>query len=626
MKGLSFLIRNAVLATAMVLLPSAASAWSGMSLVYGGNTITKGTVLATLTGDGGDYRFFITDALVYGEEGDGTTAGFYFVPQLINNDAYGEPEVENAYLTPVAAHTFDTYSYESSYRLSPYEEYPNDLASVNWFILYNYANATDSSTGYYVIRVYWDEDEEVFYVSVYHVDSVSDDDGDTTVIDSLDPTSTDSDEAIYIVGPAVGGSEEDSSTWDDVAFGTSNDKYSHELTLDTDGVYKYMVDGTEAAISMQKGSEFCFVRGSNWTGYVFQEDEVVPYNLSGDTGYKESDVYRNATSAGTYAETQYVNIMDVDTAGTGQSDYSSSNVSPMTFNLPSGSYYVRLYWGFDVTGNLAGSNSGVTRTYYTITPRTNTFTCPDANDIPGVDCNAFKAYCDYHAVVLPDTIDAYYVTYVSSTNSTSDSSSATARGAASMVKVDFSSYSDKVLPANTPVYLAISHDRGSATGLQTIASTEIEYYDHPWYTNDALTEGNLLVGAIERCTIPKTTSDGTTYYNYMLGYKKANSSDSKPTWGFYTPDAQSQCAINSVYLQTSVNIDSDLSTSSSSNYIALSFEGATTDDSETTAIDAIESVTGDGDDVYYTLQGFKLAAEPTLKGIYIHNGKKVIIK
>lgn len=43
-------------------------------------------------------------------------------------------------------------------------------------------------------------------------------------------------------------------------------------------------------------------------------------------------------------------------------------------------------------------------------------------------------------------------------------------------------------------------------------------------------------------------------------------------------------------------------------------------------IQGVEAVEKAGDGAYYTLQGVKLGARPTATGIYIHNGKKVIIR
>ena len=53
------------------------------------------------------------------------------------------------------------------------------------------------------------------------------------------------------------------------------------------------------------------------------------------------------------------------------------------------------------------------------------------------------------------------------------------------------------------------------------------------------------------------------------------------------------------------------------------------DDSNTTGIDVVDSGQWIGDsssDAWYTLDGRKLSGEPTKKGMYIVNGKKVVIK
>lgn len=47
---------------------------------------------------------------------------------------------------------------------------------------------------------------------------------------------------------------------------------------------------------------------------------------------------------------------------------------------------------------------------------------------------------------------------------------------------------------------------------------------------------------------------------------------------------------------------------------------------ETTEIEEIKGQMEDGRDVYYDLNGRRLMSKPTKKGIYIHNGKKVVIK
>ena len=42
---------------------------------------------------------------------------------------------------------------------------------------------------------------------------------------------------------------------------------------------------------------------------------------------------------------------------------------------------------------------------------------------------------------------------------------------------------------------------------------------------------------------------------------------------------------------------------------------------------AIRTVKGDEDDTdWYTLQGYKIGKKPTKQGVYIHHGKKVVIR
>ena len=51
-----------------------------------------------------------------------------------------------------------------------------------------------------------------------------------------------------------------------------------------------------------------------------------------------------------------------------------------------------------------------------------------------------------------------------------------------------------------------------------------------------------------------------------------------------------------------------------------------TGESETTGIsNALDAGDADADGAYYTLYGIRIS-KPTVKGIYIHNGKKTVVK
>ena len=49
-------------------------------------------------------------------------------------------------------------------------------------------------------------------------------------------------------------------------------------------------------------------------------------------------------------------------------------------------------------------------------------------------------------------------------------------------------------------------------------------------------------------------------------------------------------------------------------------------DDQTTGVIEVKEVNEVKDDSWYTLNGVKLSGKPTKAGLYIHNGKKVIIK
>jgi hypothetical protein len=53
--------------------------------------------------------------------------------------------------------------------------------------------------------------------------------------------------------------------------------------------------------------------------------------------------------------------------------------------------------------------------------------------------------------------------------------------------------------------------------------------------------------------------------------------------------------------------------------LLLSFMG---NDSETTGMESVTPVIGQEEDAWYTLSGLRID-QPTQKGIYIHNGKKI---
>ena len=54
--------------------------------------------------------------------------------------------------------------------------------------------------------------------------------------------------------------------------------------------------------------------------------------------------------------------------------------------------------------------------------------------------------------------------------------------------------------------------------------------------------------------------------------------------------------------------------------------GMTLEDADVDGIDTVVTIDADGTERYYDLNGRQLPGKPTSKGVYIHNGKKIMVK
>jgi hypothetical protein len=181
---------------------------------------------------------------------------------------------------------------------------------------------------------------------------------------------------------------------------------------------------------------------------------------------------------------------------------------------------------------------------------------------------------------------AGYATYVSANNLDFTSTSikaykvkVTAKGIATMTQVDN-------VPAGTPVLL---YKDGGATE------------NIPVMTGAAAVSDNDLVAGTGNTV---ATTDGE-YTNMILNNKNSNV-------GFYFAASQTVAA-NRAYLHFDTSLAPDTSAP-----MMLLFGN------ETTGISEIEKMRNVGNEIFFDLQGRKVA-QPT-KGLYIVNGKKVVIK
>lgn len=410
---------------------------------------------------------------------------------------------------------------------------------------------------------------------------------------------------LYILGPAIYDGDEENG-WS-TANPDNQTKNAYKLVYDTNaqcytyrgGDNKTLAD-EEQPIHLVAGKPFAFAYNKNFTNTFFEENDVIPVDLSGTitdkaTSNEERRAY-NVNEGDNRYETQYVNFLRTG-APLSSADHDNT-VRDCTFNLPTGDYYIRLYI------RVSAVNPDLSQVFYTIR-RKYTFTSQhQADEIDGK--NTYKTFCDYHAIVLPDNVDAWYITSADKATKT----------------VTYTNYplyngdnDQRVLPAGAPVILVAKNEDASVNK----PTFDIDYYAQPNLNENNIKalETNLLKGQVHSANVPKVDGDKA---NFLFACQKRNASDSKPTIGFYIPGVYDCPPINLAYLQLDKNF-LDGNTASNSKGWTFVF------DNTVTGIDNINSDVNklQNDDAYYTIQGVKVNA-PNERGIYIHNGKKIIIK
>ena len=212
-----------------------------------------------------------------------------------------------------------------------------------------------------------------------------------------------------------------------------------------------------------------------------------------------------------------------------------------------------------------------------------------------------------------------------------------------------------VIPSNTGVILAtkktaaeitggaVVRERASLTSYNTMV-IPMEEYNHTEATASTDYKGtNLLKPLITAQVVPtkETTENGKTTYNYLFGFYNAKKGTDDTTYaddqfllGFWISKGTGAFYNNSAYLPIAeataekMNLGvsyNDFNPNSGAKKVpALFFDFANADD--TTGIDEVVNTTvKNNDGKYYTLSGQQVE-KPTAGGVYIHNGKKFVVR
>lgn len=125
-------------------------------------------------------------------------------------------------------------------------------------------------------------------------------------------------------------------------------------------------------------------------------------------------------------------------------------------------------------------------------------------------------------------------------------------------------------------------------------------------TDPSLYTGNRVIGVREDTTLVQTESDGKSNWvlqpDYKLHLVSNGTIKSGRAYVHETNDGDTSFGAKGIYLSFALN-----------------------EENNTTGIDSVENKKADEENVYYTLSGVRVI-NPTEKGVYIKNGKKVIIR
>ncbi len=414
---------------------------------------------------------------------------------------------------------------------------------------------------------------------------------------------------LYIMGPAASKSESAQGSWDP--------KDAIEMTYSqTDGYWS-------AKVYLKKGEPFRFAYEKNMT-HSFGQNGYEPYFLNKSS--RLAGVGNTANSIATIAtddyETPWVDMVehaneqvilhkDIATSRLEENELAYGDIIA---TAPSGLYTIRFHANSFNSGSPDAVDPYVTRyddatRYYYTLNRSFTLVAPGnaKNGTKKAATNLesythFRSFSAYHAYVLPTGYKAFAVT------------AGAKEGKITLVDVtaNWSVNGDSIIPANTAVIIAAN--LGADANTQPTKEFDL-YYDDPWLQNTTLS-GNKLVALQEGGDITKKTGyDAKSWY--IFGYKILSTEPSGPTWGFYAPKTGTSRPDNSCYL--------DL-TDATGNAKAFSFATALVED-DTRSTDAIAAIVSELNDnePYYNLQGIRIDA-PTKPGIYLHGGKKIIIR
>lgn len=436
--------------------------------------------------------------------------------------------------------------------------------------------------------------------------------------------------SLYLVGPGVSATEGEKGSWDLSDVTSSDPRIRLTATQEKDH-YRNRVYFTQ-------GEPFRFIKNTDEStnlnyAYTWMENNNAPK-------------FSSATTDSQYTpgnETQYKNNLEIQD-GTGSSSNTAPSGTSVTFDLPTGWYYVNFYPNA-ATPYYTIEHSMELRDFNDVYYRNAAGTAEQRNVLGRNDYNFLRVWSDHIAWNKPDNIDVFVVSAFNH-----DASSHTTTAKLTKLDVDY-------IPAKTGVILGCKLSKDNLTsGLvydnaATLAwdnGEDVNYYNTltaeltPYSAaSTTYSEESKLIPLYEATNLQRFINEGgTDYANYLFGFyrckkyqKNYTGNDNDFQMGFWLTTGIGTTYANSAFLHLTkaqaedlgvgTAYDTSASAASAPAFMLLFDES---DDNVITGISDITTAKGNSvaSQGWYTLQGVR-TAKPTQRGIYIYNGKKVIV-
>ena len=419
--------------------------------------------------------------------------------------------------------------------------------------------------------------------------------------------------SLSMVGPAIPGTM-DGEKWNwkskvgDMIFDASENCY--KLTLTTS--------------KNEKGKPFRFVGNRDYK--INWHEDGTTADVKAKLEYDKPGVGHSATAADH-------NVV----SHTGQDENPGEEYHIM-WNRPAGTWTVRFYKVY------VNDNGLIKHTYYYTITENHSVALKDFSDVSYKgnmrtilmrgDYKYFRTFSDKKAWKCPEGVHIYVVKdFIPAKEATAPTEATYASYELTEINKD-----SHIIPAETGVILATANEKVGAYSaktdpnyynLLTINLTEVaedEIYDKPESMLTPLYVGRTLPSEEDGC------------YNYLFGfynakrvYPESYKDASQFLLGFWISNGTGVYNSNGAYMKISKEKAKGMRLGTSYEFVngitnpkfapalLLDFANA----NETTGINIVKNTTVD--DKYYTLSGVQVA-KPSTKGIYIHNGKKIVIK